>query len=142
MVDPGDVIVTENPTFLGALIAFAPTEPTYAPVRTDDDGMDTDDLQRVLAQHPGAKMLYTVPDFQNPTGATLSLARRHRLLELADEHDLLVVEDTPYRALRYEGSRCRRCSASTPRAACCTSAASPRSSPRACGSAGRRAAPR
>ncbi|HEY0239166.1 MAG TPA: PLP-dependent aminotransferase family protein [Friedmanniella sp.] len=104
VVDPGDVIVTENPTFLGALIAFAPTEPTYAPVRTDGDGMDVDDLQRVLEQHPGARLLYTVPDFQNPTGVTLALERRHRLLELADEHDLLVVEDTPYRALRYEGT--------------------------------------
>ena len=103
VVDPGSVVVTENPTFLGALIAFAPTEPTFAPVRTDADGMDTDDLQRVLEAHPGSRMLYTVPDFQNPTGATLTLERRHRLLELANEHDLLVVEDTPYRAHRYEG---------------------------------------
>jgi 2-aminoadipate transaminase len=104
VVDPGDVVVTENPTFLGALIAFAPTEPTYATVRTDDHGMDTDDLQRVLEAHPGAKMVYTVPDFQNPTGVTMAYERRHRLLELAEEHDLLVVEDTPYRSLRYEGS--------------------------------------
>ena len=104
VVDPGDVVVTENPTFLGALIAFAPTEPTYAGVRTDEHGMDTDDLQRVLEAHPGAKMVYTVPDFQNPTGVTMSFERRHRLLELAEEHDLLVVEDTPYRSLRYEGS--------------------------------------
>ena len=104
VVDPGSVVVTENPTFLGALIAFAPTEPTYAPVRTDADGMDTDDLQRVLEAHTDVRMIYTVPDFQNPTGATLALERRHRLLELADEHDLLVVEDTPYRAHRYEGT--------------------------------------
>ena len=102
VVDPGSVVVTENPTFLGALIAFAPTEPTYAPVRTDADGMDTDDLERVLEAHPDARMIYTVPDFQNPTGATLALERRHRLLELAGEHDVLVVEDTPYRAHRYE----------------------------------------
>jgi 2-aminoadipate transaminase len=73
-------------------------------VRTDDHGMDTDDLQRVLEAHPGAKMVYTVPDFQNPTGVTMAYERRHRLLELAEEHDLLVVEDTPYRSLRYEGS--------------------------------------
>ena len=104
VVDPGSVIVTENPTFLGALLAFAPTEPTYAPVRTDADGMDTDDLERVLKQHPDARLLYTVPDFQNPTGVTLALERRHRLLELAGEHDLLVVEDTPYRAHRYSGT--------------------------------------
>lgn len=103
VVDPGDVIVTENPTFLGALIAFAPTEPAYAPVRTDADGMDTDHLEEVLAAHPNARMIYTVPDFQNPTGVTLSLPRRHRLIELANAHGLLVVEDTPYRALRYAG---------------------------------------
>ena len=104
VVDPGSVVVTENPTFLGALIAFAPTEPTYAPVRTDDGGMDTDDLQRVLEAHADVRMIYTVPDFQNPTGATLALERRHRLLELANQHDVLVVEDTPYRAHRYEGA--------------------------------------
>jgi 2-aminoadipate transaminase len=104
VIDAGDVIVTENPTFLGALLAFAPTEPAYAPVRTDADGMDTDHLEEVLAAHPRARMLYTVPDFQNPTGVTMSLVRRRRLIELANAHGLLVVEDTPYRALRYEGS--------------------------------------
>ena len=103
VVDPGDVIVTENPTFLGALIAFAPTEPSYAPVRTDADGMDTDHLEEVLAAHPGARMIYTVPDFQNPTGVTMSLPRRRRLIELANAYGVLVVEDTPYRSLRYEG---------------------------------------
>ena len=104
VIDHGDVIVTENPTFLGALIAFAPTEPSYAAVETDADGMDTDHLAEVLAAHPDAKMIYTVPDFQNPTGATMSLDRRHRLIELANAYGLLVVEDTPYRALRYEGN--------------------------------------
>jgi 2-aminoadipate transaminase len=103
VVDAGDVIVTENPTFLGALIAFAPTEPRYAAVRTDADGMDTDHLEEVMAGHPDAKMIYTVPDFQNPTGITMSLDRRRRLIELANAYGLLVVEDTPYRALRYEG---------------------------------------
>ena len=104
VVDPGDVIVTENPTFLGALIAFAPTEPRYAAVRTDSDGMDTDHLEEVLASHPDAKMIYTVPDFQNPTGVTLSLERRRRLIALANAYGVLVVEDTPYRALRFEGT--------------------------------------
>ena len=103
VVNAGDVVITENPTFLGALIAFAPTEPAYAAVRTDSDGMDTDHLEDVLAAHPDATMVYTVPDFQNPTGVTLSLPRRHRLIELANAYGLLVVEDTPYRALRYTG---------------------------------------
>ncbi len=104
VIDPGDVIVTENPTFLGALIAFAPVEPRYAPIRVDADGMDVDHLEEVLASQPDAKMIYTVPDFQNPTGITLSLDRRRRLVELANAYGLLVVEDTPYRALRYEGT--------------------------------------
>jgi 2-aminoadipate transaminase len=105
VVDPGDVIITEDPTFLGALIAFNPCEPRYAAVAMDDDGMDTDDLERTLRAHPGAKMIYTVPDFQNPTGITMSLSRRRRLIELADAYDLLVVEDSPYRDLRYAGEQ-------------------------------------
>ncbi|RZU18989.1 2-aminoadipate transaminase [Kribbella rubisoli] len=104
LLDAGDVVITENPTFLGALIAFAPYEPRYAPVRIDDDGMDVDHLEEILARNPGAKLLYTVPDFQNPTGVTLSLQRRRRLIELANRHQLVILEDTPYRDLRYEGS--------------------------------------
>jgi 2-aminoadipate transaminase len=103
VLDPGDVVITENPTFLGALIAFNPYQPAYAAVRTDDDGMDTDDLERVLAANPRAKLIYTVPDFQNPTGVTLSLARRRRLVELANRYDVLVLEDSPYRELRFAG---------------------------------------
>jgi 2-aminoadipate transaminase len=103
VLDPGDVVITENPTFLGALIAFNPFQPAYAAVRTDDDGMDTDDLERVLAANPRAKLIYTVPDFQNPTGVTLSLARRRRLLALANRYDVLVIEDSPYRELRFAG---------------------------------------
>jgi len=103
VLDPGDVVVTENPTFLGALIAFAPCQPAYAPVRTDDEGMDPDDLERVLAADPRAKLVYTMPDFQNPMGVTLSLERRRRLVELANRFDVLVLEDSPYRDLRFEG---------------------------------------
>ncbi len=103
LIDPGDVIVTENPTFLGALIAFNPCQPRYAAVPMDHEGMDMDALEATLRRNPGAKLLYTVPDFQNPTGVTLSLARRQRLIDLANEFDLIVLEDTPYRELRYAG---------------------------------------
>ena len=103
VLDAGDTVVTEDPTFLGALIAFNPFEPEYAAVRTDAAGMDTDHLAEVLAANPRAKMIYTVPDFQNPTGVSMSLTRRQQLLELANAHDLLVVEDSPYRDLRYDG---------------------------------------
>ncbi len=103
LVDPGDVIITENPTFLGALIAFDPCQPRYVTVRIDDDGMDTDDLARVLKTNPAAKMIYTVPDFQNPTGVTMALGRRLRLIELANQYGVTIVEDTPYREIRYRG---------------------------------------
>ncbi|WP_162918905.1 PLP-dependent aminotransferase family protein [Taklimakanibacter deserti] len=103
LIDKDDVIVTENPTFLGALIAFNPCEPRYAVVKMDDDGMDMDDLERTLKENPAAKLLYTVPDFQNPTGVTLSRERRKRLVELANRFDFVILEDTPYRELRYQG---------------------------------------
>ena len=104
-VDAGDVIVTERPTFLGALIAFNPCEPDYRSVPMDDEGMDTDALEQVPRTTDRVKLVYTVPDHQNPTGRTMSLARRRRLVELAEEFDVVVLEDTPYRELRYEGER-------------------------------------
>ena len=105
VVNPGDTIVTENPTFLGALIAFAPTQPNYAPVRTDEFGMDTDQLAEVLATNPNVVMIYTIPEFQNPTGVTMNLERRKHLIELANKYNVLVVEDSAYRELRYVGKQ-------------------------------------
>jgi len=104
-IDPGDVIVTERPTFLGALIAFNPCEPDYRSVPMDEEGMDTDALEEVLRRTERVKLVYTVPDYQNPTGRTMSLARRRRLVQLAEEYDVVILEDTPYRELRYEGER-------------------------------------
>ncbi|WP_164861442.1 aminotransferase-like domain-containing protein [Microbacterium sp. CPCC 204701] len=103
LVDPGDTIIVEDPTFLGALIAFAPLEPSYATVRMDEQGMDVERLAEVLRANPDAKFIYTVPDFHNPTGVTMSIERRRRLIELANEYDVLVLEDTPYRELCFEG---------------------------------------
>jgi DNA-binding transcriptional MocR family regulator len=85
------------------MLAFNPCRPAYAPVRTDDDGLDPDDLERVLAANPGAKLLYTMPDFHNPMGVSMSLERRRRVIELANRFDLVVLEDSPYRQLRFEG---------------------------------------
>jgi DNA-binding transcriptional MocR family regulator len=104
-IDAGDVIVTERPTFLGALLAFNPCEPDYRSVPMDEDGMDVDALEDVLRSTDRVKLVYTVPDHQNPTGRTMSLPRRRRLVELAEEHDVVILEDTPYRELRYEGER-------------------------------------
>lgn len=103
LVDPGDVIITEDPTFLGALIAFEPSQPSYAVVEVDGEGMRTDQLEAVLKANPRARMIYTIPDFQNPTGVTLSLERRKTLITVANAHDLIVVEDTPYRHIRFSG---------------------------------------
>lgn len=103
LIDPDDVIITEDPTFLGALIAFEPSQPRYAVVPVDSEGMQTEHLESVLNANPRARMIYTVPDFQNPTGVTLSLARRKHLIDLANTYDLIVLEDTPYRHIRFSG---------------------------------------
>ncbi len=102
-IDKGDVIVTENPTFLGALIAFNPYEPEYKTVPMDEEGMDMDALEETLKTHSKVKFIYTVPDFHNPTGVTMSLERRKRLVELANRYDVMILEDSPYREIRFEG---------------------------------------
>lgn len=102
-IDRGDVIITENPTFVGGLIAFNPYEPKYAPVAMDSEGIRTDLVEKALKQNPNAKLIYTIPDFQNPTGITMSLARRKRIVELANEYDAIIIEDSPYREIRFEG---------------------------------------
>ena len=104
LVDKGDVIITENPTFLGGLIAFNPCEPRYACVGMDDEGMDTEALEVVLRANRGTKFIYTIPDFQNPTGVTMSLRRRQHLIDLANRYDVIIVEDSPYRETRFEGT--------------------------------------
>lgn len=100
-LEPGDVVVTESPSFLGGLVGLNPYEPSYRSVRTDEHGMDPAHLEEVLRANPRAKLIYTVPDFHNPTGYTISLERRARIVELAREFDVIVLEDTPYRELRF-----------------------------------------
>ena len=97
-VNPGDVIVTESPTFIGAKIAF---NPTYAGVPMDEDGMIMEELERVLKTTPRVKMIYVIPDFQNPTGVSLSIERRKRIVELANEYNVIILEDNPYRELHF-----------------------------------------
>ncbi len=103
MLDPGDVVLVENPTFLGALETFGAYEPRFAPVPVDEDGMDVEALARILIAEPRAKIIYTIPTFQNPTGSTMPLARRQRLIEIARQHGVLIVEDDPYGELQYDG---------------------------------------
>lgn len=105
MLDPGDTVIVENPTFLGALEIFESYEAKVAGVQMDEHGMVIDDLRRVLASEPNTKIIYTIPTFHNPTGTTLPVERRRQLLELAREHTVVVVEDDPYEALQYDGER-------------------------------------
>ena len=99
------MIVTERPTFLGALIAFNPCEPDYGSVPMDEEGMDTDALEQVLRTHRAGEAGLHRARLPEPDRRTMSLARRRRLVELAEEYDVVVLEDTPYRELRYEGER-------------------------------------
>lgn len=104
-IDPGDIILAEGPTYLGAIQAFSAYEPDVHCIPFDQDGMRMDLLEEELKRigKGAAKFLYTIPTFQNPGGVTMSLERRKRLLELSKEYDFLVIEDDPYSRLRFEG---------------------------------------
>lgn len=101
LINEGDRILVESPTYLGALQAWNSYGAQYITVPMDEDGMVTDALEEAL--RAGPKFIYVLPNFQNPTGVTLSLERRHRLIELADRYGVPIIEDDPYGQLRYEG---------------------------------------
>ena len=102
LIDPGDKVVVENPTFLGNMQAIRLYQAQLVPVDSDDDGIRVDELEEVFKkEHP--KMLYIIPTFQNPTGRTLSLERRKKIAALASQYGVVVAEDDPYRDLRYTG---------------------------------------
>jgi DNA-binding transcriptional MocR family regulator len=103
LLDEGDVVLCESPTYLGAISAWNVVRPRWVEVATDDAGMDPDALESALRAHPGAKAIYVIPNFQNPSGRTWSLERRQRFMEVVDRHDVYVVEDNPYGELRLEG---------------------------------------
>lgn len=100
-INPGDHILVERPTYIGALQAWQGYQAEYTCVAMDDDGMRIDEVERQLRSGP--KFIYALPNFQNPTGVTLSLERRQRLIELADHYGAPILEDDPYGQLRYEG---------------------------------------
>jgi 2-aminoadipate transaminase len=107
LIDPGDVVVAEAPTYPGAVPVFSSYQADVVQIEVDSDGMRVDILEETLdrlsrdGRRP--KFVYTVPTFQNPAGVTMSLERRRRLVEIAHERELLVLEDNPYGLLRYEG---------------------------------------
>src|ERR1700685_4559490 len=107
LIDPGDVIVAEAPTYPGAIPTFSAYQAAVEQIAMDADGMPIDALEETLdrlqAQGRRPKFIYTIPNFHNPAGVTMSLGRRRRLIEVARERELLVLEDNPYGLLRYEG---------------------------------------
>ena len=106
-IDPGDVIVAEAPTYPGAVPCFTSFQAQVEQVEMDDDGMRIDVLEETLArlrrEGRTPKFIYTIPNFQNPGGMTMSLERRKALVRIANEQELVILEDNPYGLLRYEG---------------------------------------
>jgi 2-aminoadipate transaminase len=103
VLDPGDVAVVEGPTYLGAIMAFRGYDAELVAVPMDEHGLEVDELERRLAEALQPKLLYTIPDHQNPAGVSMSTERRERLVELARRHGFLIVEDVAYRELVFEG---------------------------------------
>ena len=101
-IDPGAKVLTCRPTYLGAIQAWRAYQASFVTVPLDDDGMQVELLEEVLSRNP-VRFVYVLPNFHNPAGVTLSEPRRHQLVEIARAHDLILVEDDPYGALRYEG---------------------------------------
>ena len=102
LIDPGDRVVVEGPTYLGALQVLRANQADLLSIPSDNHGPDLDALEALLKKQP-VRCLYTVPDFHNPTGVSCSLQRRKRLAALADQYDFWILEDAPYTALRYRG---------------------------------------
>jgi len=105
LINPGDCIAVECPTYVGALTAFNCYQPDYIPVHMDENGMKTDELEEKIKANKAVKFIYTIPIFQNPSGATLSLERKRHLLEIANAYDILILEDEAYSELEYSKVR-------------------------------------
>ncbi len=101
-LNPGDYVLVETPCFMQPSMIFKQFEANLIPCKTDDDGIDPADVEEKIKQY-NPKLIYTVPTFQNPTGKTISLEKRKRLAELATKYDVVLIEDDPYREIRYSG---------------------------------------
>ncbi len=104
LLNKGDYVAVEAPTYLGAMTAFNPYQPNYVEIETDDEGIIPQSLEQILKTHK-VKIIYLVPTFQNPTGRTLSLVRRKEVAALLQKYNIIAVEDNPYGELRYVGER-------------------------------------
>ena len=103
LCNEGDVVICESPSFIGSLNCFRSYNAKLVGVPVDADGMNIEALEKALDENPNAKMIYTIPNFQNPAGVTMSLEKRHRLYELAKAHNVMILEDNPYGDLRVAG---------------------------------------
>lgn len=106
-INPGDIVMTGKPTYVGAIQAFNSYSASMCPVELDEYGINTEILNKkietLVARGQKPKFIYVIPDFQNPSGITLDIKRRRELLEIAEKYDLIIIEDSPYRQLRFEG---------------------------------------
>jgi 2-aminoadipate transaminase len=103
LLEPGDLVAVERPTYDRALLQLRLHGMQVLPLDVEDDGMDVEALAAACARGRVPRLLYTIPNFQNPSGATLSEPKRRRLIEIAEQHDILILEDDPYGKLRFEG---------------------------------------
>ena len=108
-LNPGDVVVMESPSYLGAINAFKLSQPNFVEVATDEDGMIMEDLERVLSTTENVKLIYVIPDFQNPSGRTWPLERRKKFVEIINKYGVVAIEDNPYGELRYKGEYLPSC---------------------------------
>lgn len=102
-LDEGDVVLCESPSYLGAINAFKSYCPKFVEVPTDNQGMIMEELEKILENTENVKMIYVIPDFQNPTGRTWPLERRKKFMEIINKYEIPVIEDNPYGELRFEG---------------------------------------
>lgn len=104
-LDKDDIVICESPSYLGAINAYKAYLPRFVEIPMDDNGMIIEELEKALEKHPNAKFIYTIPDFQNPTGKTLSLDRRKKMVELSTKYGIPIIEDAPYAELRFDGEK-------------------------------------
>ena len=103
IVNEGDIVICEAPSFIGSLNTFRSYNAKLVGVKVEPDGMSIEELEKALKSNPAAKFIYTIPNFQNPSGVTMSLEKRKKVYELAKKYEVLIIEDNPYGDLRYSG---------------------------------------
>lgn len=105
LVNEGDTVIVEEPSFIGALNAFRSYNAHLAGVKMDEDGMNIASLEKTVAENKNAKLIYTIPTFQNPMGTTMSLEKRKAVYEIARKNNLIIIEDNPYGDLTFDGTK-------------------------------------